>query len=207
MQRYKVFFNDRTLFFTARPDNELVINTDAIYKFDTLNGLKRFTDDFLNKKHLKAVVIYGHNPKEIFKEFRSFFRNIQAAGGMVFNDKNEFIGIFRRGKNDLPKGKLEKGETVEECAVREVKEECGILNISILGKITETCHIYFIDETPVLKRTHWFRMYTDENELTPQTEEDISDIYWVTADRINDFMDNTYLSIKDVVTASQGHRF
>ncbi len=202
MQRYKVFFNDRTLFFTARPDNELVINSDAIYKFDTSNGLKRFTEDFLSKEHLQAAVIYGHSPKEIFKEFRSFFRNIQAAGGMVFNDKKEFIGIYRRSKNDLPKGKLEKGETIEEGAVREVKEECGISNVEILNRITETYHIYFIDETPVLKRTHWFRMYTNDNELTPQTEEDISEIFWVSLSNIKEFMTNTYPSIEEVIIAS-----
>ncbi len=202
MQRYKVFFNDRTLFFTARPDNELVINSDAIYKFDTSNGLKRFTEDFLSKEHLQAAVIYGHSPKEIFKEFRSFFRNIQAAGGMVFNDKKEFIGIYRRSKNDLPKGKLEKGETIEEGAVREVKEECGISNVEILNRITETYHIYFIDKTQVLKRTHWFRMYTNDNELTPQTEEDISEIFWVSLSNIKEFMTNTYPSIEEVIIAS-----
>ncbi len=202
MQRYKVFFNDRTLFITAKPDNELAANADAFYKFDTTNGIKRFTENFLSKENLRSAVIYGPGPFKIFKEFSSFFKNIEAAGGVVFNDKGEFIGIYRRGKNDLPKGKLEKGESFETGAAREVKEECGITDVEVQEKITDTYHIYFIGKTPVLKRTRWFRMHSADEELIPQTEEDISDIFRVHPDNVTDFITNTYPSVKDVLIAA-----
>jgi 8-oxo-dGTP pyrophosphatase MutT (NUDIX family) len=199
MQRYKVFFNDRTIFLTTKPDRSLVISANAVYKYDTLNNLKKFVNDFLSKGHLKNVVIYGHNIKKIMKEFKSLFRNIEAAGGVVFNDDNEFIGIFRRGKNDLPKGKLEKGESAEECAAREVMEECGIKDVTVQEKITDTFHIYFIDDEPVLKQTYWFRMHTADKELIPQTEEDITDIFRVKQDKADSFIENTYPSVRDVL--------
>ena len=199
MQRYKVFFNDRTIFFTSKPDNDLIVAADAIFKFDTLNGLKKITKDFLSKENLKNVVVYGFDPEQIFTDFTSLFKNIEAAGGVVFNSKNEFIGIFRRGRNDLPKGKLENGESAEEGAVREVMEECGIHSVKVSDKITVTRHIYHIGDTPVLKNTHWFRMYTDDTELIPQTEEDISDIFYVAPDDIKKFAANTYSSILDVL--------
>jgi len=203
MQRYKVFFNDRTILFTPGPDNELALSADTIYKFDTTNGLKRFVNDFLTKEHLGTAVVYGHNISEIFNEFRSLFRNIEAAGGLVFNDKNEFIGIYRRGKNDLPKGKLEPGEAAEAGAVREVMEECGLKKAELKEKITDTYHIYFIEENPVLKRTQWFRMYTGQKELTPQTEEDITGIFWVSQKGIQSFTKNTYPSVRDVIAAAK----
>ena len=206
MQSYKVFFNDRTIFFAAEPDSDLIMQANAVYKYDTQNGLKKFTNDFLAKSHLKNVVIYGHDIENIFKGFSSLFTNIEAAGGLVFNDKEEFIGIFRRGKNDLPKGKLEEGETAEEGAVREVMEECGINNVSIRGKVTDTYHIYFIGNDPVLKRTHWFRMHTTDKKLVPQTEEDISRIFWVGQDEIPDFISNTYPSVKDVLKEANLHK-
>ncbi len=188
--------------FATGPDNDMVMTADAIYKFDTINKLKKFTDDFLKKGHLNTALIYGHNIDEIFEEFRFLFKNIEAAGGMVFNNNEEFIGLYRRGKNDLPKGKLEKGEIPETCAAREVKEECGISSVQLRGKFTETYHIYFIGDTPVLKRTHWFNMFTEDKALSPQTEEDITDIFWASPTGINDFVKNTYPSVRDVLAAA-----
>jgi len=202
MQRYKVFFNDRTILLTTKPDSSIIISANAVYKFDTRNNLKKFVNDFLSKDNLKNVVIYGHNTIMIMKEFSSLFMNIDAAGGLVFNNTNEFIGIFRRGKNDLPKGKLEEGESIEECAVREVQEECGIKDVSIKEKITNTFHIYFIDDEPVLKQTHWFRMNTTDKELTPQTEEDISKIFWVKAKEGSNFAEHAYPSVGDVLAGA-----
>ena len=199
---YKVFFNDRRILFATSPDKDIAMTADAIYKFDTTNKLKEFIDDFLKKEHLNTAVIYGHNIDEIFEEFRFLFKNIEAAGGMVFNNNEEFIGLYRRGKNDLPKGKLEKGETPQTCAAREVKEECGIGSVQLRGKLTETYHIYFTGDTQVLKRTCWFNMFTEDKELRPQTEEDITDIFWVSLAGISDFAKNTYPSVKDVLSAA-----
>jgi ADP-ribose pyrophosphatase YjhB (NUDIX family) len=202
MQRYKVFFKDRTLFFTADISEEAALSADAIYKYDTVNKLKAFVDSFLNKDHIKLAVVYSHDITGTFDVFRSLFKVIKAGGGLVFNDRNEFIGIYRRGMNDLPKGKLDEGETIEECAVREVKEECGINNVEITEKLTITYHIYFIGNTPVLKETHWFRMYTNETELIPQTEEDIEEIFRVKPEDVKEFLEKAYPAIREVINGS-----
>lgn len=199
---YKVFFKDRTLFFTNHVDNDLAIHANTIYKYDTPNQLQVFITDFLNKKHLKTGVIYSHNQEKAFEAFKSCFIYIQAAGGVVFNDRHEFIGIHKKGKNDLPKGKLKKGENPETAAVREVKEECGIKTVKLLHRIIVTYHIYHIDDKPVLKQTHWFNMFTESETLTAQQEEGISNIFWIPANHTQQFLSNTYSSLKDVIDAA-----
>ena len=199
---YKVFFKDRTLFLTDTVDDNLAMNAHAIYKFDTSNRLKKFISGFLDKDSMKTAVVYSYDMDKMFDAFKSIFIDIQAAGGLVFNSKGEFIGLYRRGKNDLPKGKLEKGESAEDGAVREVQEECGLRNVEILDKLTDTYHIYFIDDKPVLKQTHWFKMFTEDKVLIPQTEEDIEDIFWVSEAGLHEFMDNTYHSVTEVIKAA-----
>ena len=199
---YKVFFKDRTLFLTDIVDDNLAMNADAIYKFDTSNGLQKFISGFLDKDSKKTAIVYGHDIDKLFESFAGIFKNIPAAGGLVFNAKDEFIGLYRRGKNDLPKGKLEKGESAENGAVREVKEECGLLNVELLDKITDTYHIYFIGNIPVLKQTCWFKMYTQDEMLTPQKEEDIEDIFWVSESGLQNFLANTYHSVTEVIKAA-----
>jgi ADP-ribose pyrophosphatase YjhB (NUDIX family) len=199
---YKVFFKDRTLFFVNSIDDNLALNADAIYKYDTINQLHKFIADFLSKEHLSTGVVYSHDLQGCFDAFKSYFTFIQAAGGLVFNLRKKFVGIHRLGRNDLPKGKLEKGESAQAAAVREVKEECGLDNVTLHYRIANTYHIYFIDNTPVLKRTHWFKMQTDTETLTPQHEEDITDASWVDPRDIEQFIGNTYPSVRDVLEAA-----
>src|SRR4051794_1665781 len=87
-------------------------------------------------------------------------QKIIAAGGLVTNEYNELLMIFRRGKWDLPKGKLDEGETIEQCAVREVEEETGIGNLELVKLVGITYHEYFDKHinTEVRKETHWFAM-------------------------------------------------
>ncbi len=202
MQMYKVFFKERTLFFTNGLNNNLAQQADTIYKYDTINQLHKFVKDFLNKEHLKTGVIYSHTLQDAFAAFKSYFTFIQAAGGLVFNSRKEFVGIHRLGKNDLPKGKLEKGEDPETAAVREVREECGLDSIKLLHRIIETYHIYYIGIRPVLKQTYWFKMHTDSETLTPQQEEDITDVSWISTNQTQQFIINTYSSVKDVMAAA-----
>ena len=77
--------------------------------------------------------------------------------------------IFRNSKWDLPKGKLEVGENIQECAIREVEEECGISNLEIVSELSSTYHTYEMNGKAILKRTYWFKMNTNyDNKLLPQ---------------------------------------
>lgn len=129
-------------------------------------------------------------------------KRIIAAGGLVFNEQEELLMIFRRGFWDLPKGKLDKGETIEQCAVREVEEETGIRNITVIRFISITLHEYFdtyLDEN-VIKESHWFHMTVKGHQiLVPQTEEDISIIKWVSKEQLPEYLNNTYPNIESVL--------
>ena len=125
---------------------------------------------------------------------------IEAAGGLVFNKEEQILMIFRNGKWDLPKGKLEIGESVEECAIREVEEECGIYGLDIIDKLLETYHTYSLKGEEILKRTYWYKMRTDfDGELVPQIEEGITKVSWVSKDQISEKLKNSYGNISDVL--------
>lgn len=118
---------------------------------------------------------------------------IQAAGGIIFNDKKEILMIFRRGKWDLPKGKADSEESALDNALRECREECGleILNHTSLSDITY--HMYPYLNGMALKKTHWFRMFAPSGQmLKPQLEEDITDIRWIDIPSLQSILSNSY---------------
>ena len=128
---------------------------------------------------------------------------IQAGGGVIKNERGQLLLIFRRKKWDLPKGKLDEGETMEECAIREVKEETGLIHVEIIRKITITHHTYYQDENEILKETHWFQMVAPSkgNEtLTPQLEEDIEKVEWVETSSLPTYLENSYETIRKVIS-------
>lgn len=136
-------------------------------------------------------------------------KTIIAAGGLVLNSNNELLMIFRRGKWDLPKGKLDAGETIEQCAVREVQEETGIGNVELGGLIGITCHEYFDKyvHADVIKESHWYLMKAIGNEtLVPQTEEDIEKITWANEQEVNECLQNSYKNIVEIIAKFRAAR-
>jgi 8-oxo-dGTP pyrophosphatase MutT (NUDIX family) len=128
---------------------------------------------------------------------------IRAGGGLVENEKSEVLFMFRRGKWDLPKGKLDPGETLEDCAIREVREETGIKKIKIIRFLITTEHLYYERDQLIRKESHWWLMKGDSREkLIPQKEEDISELRWVGKVDLNDILSNTYPAIIDVLKAA-----
>lgn len=128
---------------------------------------------------------------------------IQAGGGVVKNELGQLLLIFRRKKWDLPKGKLDAGETLEECAIREVKEETGLVQVEIIKKLTITHHTYHQDGMTILKETHWFQMFAEtatNSKLIPQIEEDIEAIEWVEMTSITTYLENSYDTIRNVLS-------
>jgi 8-oxo-dGTP pyrophosphatase MutT (NUDIX family) len=129
-------------------------------------------------------------------------KTIIAGGGLVLNNQQELLMIFRRGKWDLPKGKQDPGETIEDCAVREIKEETGLQEVILGRKLSITHHTYFDTylQEEVIKETHWFLMQAPGNQtLVPQTEEDITEIKWMAAKEREACLANSYDTIVSVI--------
>jgi mutator protein MutT len=127
-------------------------------------------------------------------------KKIQAAGGLVRNDNNELLMIYRRGHWDLPKGKLDAGETPEICAIREVEEETGATNLKITRFIATTTHSYMEAGEAIEKETFWYTMEAKgPQQLVPQKEENITDIRWVSKASLQSYLEKTFQNIKDII--------
>lgn len=156
---------------------------------------------YLDKEENLAIsklLVWVDKEEEFSKSLASIFEIVPAAGGLViFQDK--ILMIFRRGKWDLPKGKIDEGEDEETASLREVKEECNIV-AEIKQKIATTWHHYWNNGKIVLKRTEWFLMSTQQPEaILPQIEEDIEIIAWKTPEEVVQALDDSFTSIKYVI--------
>ena len=141
-------------------------------------------------EHVKAVILAGdifHNPKpngasivrlaRELKKLKEKIPVVKAGGGLVYNKKGEVLFIFRNGKWDLPKGGIEKGEGIEEAAIREVEEETGVKKLKVVQKLQKTYHVFKRNGSYKLKITHWYEMKTDyTGKLQGQENEGIEKI-------------------------------
>ena len=199
----KIYFGDKPLFICDTVDETIqpyVHHDDAIF-IDELNShtVKSMIHE-MEQPNIHAGVFYHASLEELKKAFFKKFAFIQAAGGLVMNEKNEILIIFRRGKWDLPKGKLDKGEKLEECAVREVEEETGLQNIKLISPLTITHHTYHEGARFILKESYWYNMkVSGEQKLIPQTTEDIHEIKWVKADELSPYLKISYPAVADVL--------
>ncbi len=129
-------------------------------------------------------------------------QKIIAAGGLVTNENNHLLMIFRRGKWDLPKGKLDDGETIEDCALREVQEETGLLKVQRNSLVGITYHEYFDKHIngDVLKETYWYHMTAGTaSPLVPQQDEGIEKLLWADQEMVYAMLANTYPNIIDII--------
>ncbi len=189
---YKVFVNDSPIILLENKKistNFNKINFENIQVFEFVENL------FQNKS--EGIYLLCNNLEECWKKFQSNFKIQKAAGGKVINSNNEVLFIYRFDKWDLPKGKLEKGESVKKCAVREVEEECGITNLQIKKDLETTFHLFERDQSIILKITYWFLMQTNySGELTPQIEEGIEQVVFKNEAETSAALKNTYENIK-----------
>ena len=136
-----------------------------------------------------------HNEQE-WQRFAQDYTLIHAAGGIVANEDDEVLMIFRYGCWDFPKGKVEAGEAWPTAALREVEEETGLHDITLAEPLPNTYHTYTLHGTPILKITHWYAMRAPQQPLIPQTEEDISQAVWVPQEEVAERLRDSYLSLK-----------
>lgn len=189
---YKVFFN-KVLIVLAKPEEVLGQKTIRI-KGD--ENLFDFIVKARKSKRNKRLVFINQDRKLLLRWFRQFFVRVKAGGGVVLNNKNQILFIYRKGKWDLPKGKLEKGETKKKGAKREVEEETGVGGLKIVQKLKTTHHIFFRGRVPSLKVTYWYIMKTDYNgPLVPQENEGIKEVKWVSQKKLQKYRNKSYASL------------
>lgn len=158
-----------------------------------------------SKKSVKGeFLLLSKDPKALFQLVKKKLTIIKAAGGLVENAKGGFLFIFRNGKWDLPKGKVEKGEKLKVTAVREVEEECGVKIEKRGARLCKTYHVYELGNKVILKRTNWYKMFVKgAPKLVPQVAEGITIATWVVAPDIEEKTKNTYPLILDVLRAEK----
>lgn len=140
-------------------------------------------------------LLWEGEPQKCLEYIEQYFERIEAGGGLVWNEHKELLMIERLGKWDLPKGKLDTGEQMPDCALREVAEETGVKELSIEKKLMDTYHIYQYNDKWILKFTAWYEMKAPKQTLVPQTEEGITQTVWANSSQIADYRNNTYRNV------------
>jgi len=171
-----------------KPLDDAVMNTQAFE--NTRDMIKRWLEE-----NNEDLVLDDVDDMIIAAVINTIFRQAPAAGGVVIFE-NSILAIERNGRPDLPKGHIENNETPKQAALREVMEETAIENLKIIKQLPSTYHCYLLDNQWTMKKTSWFLMSSDsEFKPKPQTEEGISKVYLVNKDNVNDFLENTFISL------------
>ena len=202
----KIFFENRLLAISSDYEECSKLRNSIVFTLQTLNDTPLIVNEFIENEQLINLYIYSDaiGEERIFEEICTKFKKITAAGGLVKNSKNEILIIYRYSHWDLPKGWHEDNESIEQTAIREVEEECGLNELELITPIIKTYHIYIQNQVWILKETHWFELYYKKNKQPkPQQEEGIEEVKWVSAGRLPEYLNKTYPSVKEVFKASK----
>ena len=198
-----IYFGDKRVILCDEIDkdiNEILHHPDAVFVDEVSPRAIKAMLHEIKKDEFHAGVLWHSDLAKLKETFFKNFQVIEAAGGIVQNDKKEILFINRLGKWDLPKGKIEKGEKEEVCAVREVTEETGVKNLHLKKKVGETYHVYDAFGKHFLKVSHWYYITCSSTQaLIPQAVEDITEVKWVKTLDIKEPMGNTYSGIKNIL--------
>jgi 8-oxo-dGTP pyrophosphatase MutT (NUDIX family) len=197
---YKVFSGEKCIVISSKE-----VKSDAksskVITFSSAEALHGEYKSF-EKSKLKTLILVG-DEEQAWKVFRSLFSYIEAAGGLVLNTKRELLMIYRNRHWDLPKGKMEKGESPDQTALREVEEECGVSKLKIVKPLSSSYHIFFQNGNNCIKRTYWFEMTcADTSKLVPQKEEGIEEAKWQNKVEVKKIVGKVYLSLQEVLTST-----
>ena len=189
---YTIFVGDKPIILTTNVEQE----TDfKVYLLKSVNIGKVIKT--LNNSDLQGVHLVHKNEDKLLKKFLKLLPNVVAGGGKAYNAKDEILFIYRNNKWDLPKGKAERKESIEETALREVEEETGVTGLKIVKPLPTTYHIFKRNGKHRIKITYWFEMTTDfEGKLYPQEDEGITKVEWLDAKASKTALENSYANIR-----------
>ncbi len=199
IMKHIIYFTDKPVVFSseqadaATSDAFIIAGDEGLLRTKVLKMLET---------HNSILIISG-DPDQTFSDFKSEFACVGAAGGVVRNERGEWLMMSRRGRWDFPKGHVEPGETCEETAVREIEEETAVQG-EILRELCRTWHAYYFEPNHrwEVKCTCWYELrQVRRADLKPQTEEDITSVVWCTEDEVREHLRNTFPTIRCVAEA------
>ena len=188
----QIFYKEKPIIISDKKSdlkNSLIIDPELVENLDLLK--------LLTKKKINSIGVFSTEFELIINILKKKYPEIIAAGGKVTNNKSEILFIFRNKKWDLPKGKAEKNEIISRTALREVVEETGIKNLSIIKPLEKTYHIFKRGGKNYLKTTYWFEMKSDFNgKFKPQKKEGITRVEWIGTENLSDILPKSYANIR-----------
>ena len=188
----QIFYKEKPIIISDKKSdlkNSLIIDPELLQNLDLLK--------LLTKKKINSFGVFSNEFEIIINVFKKKFPEIIAAGGKVINNKSEILFIYRNKKWDLPKGKAEKNENISQTALREVEEETGIKNLSIIKPLDKTYHIFKRGSKNYLKSTYWFEMKSDYNgKFKPQKKEGITRVEWIGVENLSYILPKSYANIR-----------
>ena len=199
----KIYFNDKPLFLCDEMTEEIkgyAHHDDAVLIDEFSHPAVNSMIHEMRQEKVHAGIFIHSNLEELRKAVWKKFLLVKAGGGLIRNGEGKVLFMLRRGFWDLPKGKLDPGETIEQCALREVMEETGVEGVILEAPLLVTYHTYDENGKHILKETHWFKMLAPApGELVPQLEEQITELRWVDDAEMKVLLRNTFPSVRDVV--------
>ncbi len=196
---YRIFHGKHRILLSASETLDFKFDPDFVLVKPNEEQVKEALRISKNSTKPLRILIVG-NPDKLLKKVFLEFKLVEAAGGIVENEKGQILLMKRLGRWDLPKGKAKKNESMEDCAIREIEEETGAKQLTITKHFMETYHTYYRNEKWQIKHTHWFLLTCkDGNHLVPQQEEDIEEVIWVKPKKIHLGLLHTYPAIRRIL--------
>ena len=190
---YKVFFNQKPIILST----QIIKNDDSCPLFYIKFSVADKIISALKKKSISSVVLYHPKKEKLEMHFNKLFPIVEAAGGLVINELNQYLFIYRNKKWDLPKGRMRKNEMIIDAAVREVEEETSVRDLIVKKQLPITYHIFKRNRKYKLKKTYWYLMETSYNgQLVPQLNEGIEKAVWKNKNEIDLLVKSAYKNIE-----------
>lgn len=193
-RKYEVYILNRPVWFSDKPSEP---QTGWIVRNPDLETLSQIPNWIRDRPDLMRIELVSDDVEALWIQFCTPYKEVLAAGCIVENQDGQRLWMERNGRWDLPKGKVESGESIENAALREVEEETGISNLTLGRSLGPTYHTYEMRGVTHLKTTFWFEAHHQGRNTpgTPQTEEGITQVTWLPRLTPQDILQNTFPSL------------